>query len=125
MSSKYKNNDSRKDDNRGQHNCHNCSRGPQQKDTISIVSGSASKTTDDYQPNPARVSVVSATAASTNDDSQSHIVPSGENAIPDGGFDSGIMTPAPTFERTLSHMQRSTSTFAYYIQTWLDQSAQV
>jgi plastocyanin len=102
LSSKYKNNDSKKDDNRRQHNCHNCSRGPQQRDTISIVSGGASKTTDAFQQNPAEVSV-GATATWTSDDSQPHTVTSGQTPpTPNGGFDSCILAPAARFEHTFT-----------------------
>lgn len=38
----------------------------------------------------------------TNDDSQPHTATSGENATPDQRFDSGIMTPAATFEYTFT-----------------------
>jgi len=127
LSSKYKNNDSRKEDNRRQHNCHNCSRGPQWHDTISIDSGSASKYTDAFQQNPTQASV-GATAAWTNDDSQPHTVTSGQTPppTPNGRFDSGILAPAARFEQdlsTLSQVQARPPTFSYYIQTWLDQSA--
>jgi plastocyanin len=38
----------------------------------------------------------------TNDDSQPHTVTSGENAQPDGRFDSSIMAPQQTFEHTFT-----------------------
>ena len=95
----------------------------QRHDTISIVSGSASKTTDAFQQNPTQASV-GATAAWTNDDSQPHTVTSGQTPppTPNGGFGSCIMAPAHDLS-TLSQMQASTPAFSYYIQTWLDQSA--
>jgi plastocyanin len=68
---------------------------------VSIVPGSSSLTTDAYAPNPVQVSVGS-TVTWTNDDSQPHTATSGENATPDGTFDSGIMAPAATFEHTFT-----------------------
>jgi len=58
-------------------------------------------TTDAYAPNPIQVSAGS-TVTWTNDDSQPHTATSGENASPDGTFDSGIMAPAATFEHTFA-----------------------
>jgi len=68
---------------------------------VSIVPGSSSLTTDAYAPNPVQVSAGS-TVTWTNDDSQPHTATSGENATPDGTFDSGIMAPAATFEHTFA-----------------------
>ncbi len=68
---------------------------------VSIVPGSSSLTTDAYAPNPIQVSAGS-TVTWTNDDSQPHTATSGENATPDGTFDSGIMAPAATFEHTFA-----------------------
>lgn len=69
--------------------------------SVSIVPGSSSLTTDAYQPNPVQVSVGS-TVTWTNEDSQPHTATSGENATPDGTFDSGIMAPAATFDHTFT-----------------------
>src|SRR3712207_6451562 len=69
--------------------------------SVSIVTGSSSLTTDAYQPNPVQVST-GTTVTWTNDDSQPHTATSGENATPDGTFDSGIMAPAATFEHTVA-----------------------
>jgi glucose/arabinose dehydrogenase/plastocyanin/sugar lactone lactonase YvrE len=69
--------------------------------SVSIVPGSSSLTTDAYQPNPIQVSV-GTTVTWTNDDSQPHTATSGENATPDGRFDSGIMAPSGTFEHTFT-----------------------
>jgi plastocyanin len=69
--------------------------------SISIVSGSSSLTTDAYQPNPIQVSA-GATVTWTNSDSQPHTATSGENATPDEVFDSGILAPAATFEHTFT-----------------------
>jgi plastocyanin len=69
--------------------------------TVSIVEGSSSLTTDAYSPNPVQVSV-GGTVTWTNDDAQPHTVTSGENATPDGDFDSGIMAPEATFEHTFT-----------------------
>ncbi len=69
--------------------------------SVSIVPGSSSLTTDAYAPNPAQVSA-GGTVTWINDDSQPHTATSGENATPDGQFDSGIMAPAATFEHTFT-----------------------
>ena len=69
--------------------------------SVSIVPGSSSLTTDAYQPNPVQVTT-GATVTWTNDDAQPHTATSGENATPDGTFDSGIMAPAATFEHTFA-----------------------
>ena len=69
--------------------------------SVSIVPGSSSLTTDAYQPNPLQVST-GATVTWTNNDAQPHTATSGENATPDGTFDSGIMAPAATFEHTFA-----------------------
>jgi len=68
---------------------------------VSITTGSSTKTTDAFQPNPAQVSVGS-TVTWTNDDAQPHTVNSGENATPDGTFDSGILAPAATYDFTFT-----------------------
>jgi plastocyanin len=69
--------------------------------SVSIVPGSSSLTTDAYQPNPVQVST-GATVTWTNDDAQPHTATSGENATPNGTFDSGILAPAATFEHTFT-----------------------
>ena len=69
--------------------------------SVSIVQGSSTLTTDAYQPNPVQVSVGS-TVTWTNNDAQPHTATSGENATPDGRFDSGIMAPAATFDHTFT-----------------------
>ena len=69
--------------------------------SVSIVQGSFSLTTDAYSPNPIQVSV-GGTVAWTNDDSQPHTATSGEDATPDGNFDSGIMAPTATFGHTFT-----------------------
>src|SRR5918997_1361480 len=69
--------------------------------SVSIVPGSSSLTTDAYQPNPVQVSV-GTTVTWTNDDAQPHTATSGQNATPDGTFDSGIMAPQGTFEHTFT-----------------------
>jgi len=62
---------------------------------------SASLTDTAFSPNPVQVSVGS-TVTWTNDDAQPHTVNSGENATPDGTFDSGILAPAARFEYTFT-----------------------
>jgi plastocyanin len=69
--------------------------------SVSIVSGSSTLTDTAYQPNPVQVSV-GTTVTWTNDDAQPHTVSSGQNATPDGTFDSGIMAPQGTFEHTFT-----------------------
>ncbi len=69
--------------------------------SVSIVPGSSSLTTDAYQPNPVQVSVGD-TVTWTNDDAQPHTATSGQNATPDGRFDSGIMAPGATFDFTFT-----------------------
>ncbi|MDQ3967200.1 MAG: plastocyanin/azurin family copper-binding protein [Thermoproteota archaeon] len=58
-------------------------------------------TTNAYQPNPVQVST-GATVTWTNDDAQPHTATSGENATPDGTFDSSIMAPGATFDFTFT-----------------------
>jgi plastocyanin len=58
-----------------------------QPGSVSIVPGSSSLTDTAFSPNPVQVSVGS-TVTWTNDDSQPHTVVSGQNAQPDGKFDS-------------------------------------
>ena len=69
--------------------------------SVSIVPGSSSLTTDAFQPNPIQVGVGD-TVTWTNDDAQPHTATSGQNATPDGRFDSGIMAPQGTFEHTFT-----------------------
>ena len=68
---------------------------------VSIVPGSSTLTDTAYQPNPVQVSVGD-TVTWTNDDTQPHTVTSGQNAQPDGKFDSDIMAPQQTFEHTFT-----------------------
>jgi plastocyanin len=69
--------------------------------SISIVPGASTLTTDAYQPNPVQVSVGS-TVTWTNNDAQPHTATSGENATPDGRFDSSILAPSATFDHTFT-----------------------
>ena len=69
--------------------------------SVSIVPGSSSLTTDAYSPNPIQVGVGDIVTW-TNDDAQPHTATSGQNATPDGTFDSGIMAPQGTFEHTFT-----------------------
>ncbi|MDQ3851368.1 MAG: plastocyanin/azurin family copper-binding protein [Thermoproteota archaeon] len=68
---------------------------------VSIVPGASTLTADAYSPNSIQVSA-GTTVTWTNDDAQPHTVTSGENATPDGRFDSSIMAPAATFEHTFA-----------------------
>ena len=69
--------------------------------SVAIVPGSSTLTTDAYQPNPVQVSVGS-TVTWTNNDAQPHTATSGENATPDGRFDSSILAPSATFDHTFT-----------------------
>ncbi len=69
--------------------------------SVSIVPGASTLTTDAYQPNPVQVSVGN-TVTWTNNDAQPHTATSGQNATPDGRFDSSIMAPAATFDFTFT-----------------------
>jgi plastocyanin len=82
--------------------------------TADVTSGSSSKTTDAYAPNPIEVNVGD-TVTWTNRDSQPHTVTSGSNGQPDGNFDSSpglnpIMAPQGTF----SHTFETAGEFPYY-----------
>ncbi|MEM3094381.1 MAG: cupredoxin family copper-binding protein [Nitrososphaera sp.] len=66
---------------------------------VSIVQGASSKTNDAYNPNPAQISAGSAVTW-TNDDSVPHTATSGQNATPDGTFDSGILQQGASFSFT-------------------------
>jgi len=69
--------------------------------SVSITKGSASKTSDAFEPDPFQTTV-GAPVTWVNDDSQPHTVTSGEKATPDGRFDSGIMAPEADFEHTFT-----------------------
>ena len=69
--------------------------------SVSIVPGSSTLTTDAFSPNPIQVSV-GTIVTWTNNDAQPHTVSSGENATPNGLFDSSIMSPKATFEHTFT-----------------------
>jgi plastocyanin len=74
--------------------------------SVSIVPGASSLTDTAFQPNPVQVSVGS-TVTWTNDDSQPHTVTSGQNAQPDGKFNSSpnfnpLMAPGQTFSHTFA-----------------------
>ena len=69
--------------------------------SVSIVPGSSSLTDTAFQPNPVQVSV-GTTVTWTNNDAQPHTATSGQNATPDGTFDSSIMAPQGTFEHTFT-----------------------
>ena len=68
---------------------------------VSIPFGSSTLTTEAYQPNPVQISV-GETVRWVNDDSLPHTITSGENATPDGRFDSGILSPAATYEHAFT-----------------------
>jgi glucose/arabinose dehydrogenase/plastocyanin len=68
---------------------------------VSILPDSSTMTDTAYQPNPVQISVGD-TVTWTNDDSQPHTVTSGEDATPDGRFDSSTMTSDATFSHTFT-----------------------
>lgn len=81
---------------------------------VSITSGSSSKTTDAYSPNPIAINAGD-TVVWKNNDLQPHTVTSGINGQPDGNFDSSpnfnpLMAPGGTYQRTFN----SEGTFPYY-----------
>jgi plastocyanin len=82
--------------------------------TAEITSGSSSKTTDSYAPNPINAKVGD-TVTWTNKDSTIHTVTSGSNGQPDGKFDSSpnsqnLMAPQAKF----SHTFEEAGEFPYY-----------
>jgi len=66
---------------------------------VSIVQGASGKTNDAYNPNPAQVSA-GGSVTWTNDDSVPHTATSGQDATPDGTFDSGILQQGASFSFT-------------------------
>jgi plastocyanin len=74
--------------------------------SVSIVSGASTLTTDAYSPNPIQVSV-GTTVTWTNDDAQPHTVTSGSNGQPDNKFNSSpnftpLLNPGQTFSFTFT-----------------------
>jgi plastocyanin len=81
---------------------------------VDITTGGSSKTTDAFSPNPVNVKVGD-TVTWTNKDSTPHTVTSGENAKPDGKFDSSpgfqqLIVPQGTF----SHTFTEAGSYPYY-----------
>lgn len=74
--------------------------------SVSIVSGSSTMTTDAFSPNPIQVSVGTTTLTWTNNDSQPHTVTSGSNGQPDNKFNS-----SPNFNPLLNQGQTFSFTF--------------
>jgi nitrite reductase (NO-forming) len=68
---------------------------------VSIPQGSSTLTEGAYDPNPVQVSA-GGTVTWTNADAQPHTATSGENAAPDGTFDSGILTVGKSFSHTFA-----------------------
>ncbi|MDQ5842081.1 MAG: plastocyanin/azurin family copper-binding protein [Thermoproteota archaeon] len=68
---------------------------------VSIVPGASGLTDTAYSPNPIQVGV-DGRVTWINGDTQPHTVTSGENAAPDGRFDSGILAPRGDFEHTFT-----------------------
>jgi plastocyanin len=68
---------------------------------VSIVSGASTLTDSAFQPDPVNVSILS-TVTWTNNDAQPHTATSGENAAPDGIFDSGILVAHKSFSHTFA-----------------------
>src|SRR5437867_6135563 len=83
---------------------------------VSITSGSTSKTTDAFSPNPVNAKVGD-TVTWTNDDSQPHTVVSGDGktAIPDGKFNSSPnFNPLIKTKETFSVKFNQTGDYPYY-----------
>ena len=68
---------------------------------VSIPQGSSTLSEGAYDPNPVQVSA-GGTVTWTNDDAQPHTATSGENAAPDGIFDSGILAAGKSFSHTFA-----------------------
>jgi plastocyanin len=81
---------------------------------VSITPGSASKTTDAFDPNPVEVSVGD-TVTWTNDDSQPHTVTSGSKGQPDGKFDSSPnFNPLVAPQQSFNHTFEEAGEYPYY-----------
>ena len=74
--------------------------------TVDITTGSSSKTTDAFAPNPINIKVGD-TVTWTNKDTTPHTVTSGSNGTPDGKFNS-----SPDFNPLLAPQQKFNNTFA-------------
>jgi plastocyanin len=85
---------------------------------VSIVSGASTLTDSAFQPDPVNVDILS-TVTWTNDDAQPHTATSGENAAPDGIFDSSILAAGKSFSYTFAEAGEYRTT-ACFIQTWLE-----
>jgi plastocyanin len=68
---------------------------------VSIPQGSSTLSEGAYDPNPVQVSA-GGTVTWINDDAQPHTATSGENAAPDGKFDSGILAARKSFSYTFA-----------------------
>jgi plastocyanin len=68
---------------------------------VSIPQGSSTLSEDAYDPNPVQVSA-GGTVTWINDDAQPHTATSGENAVPNGKFDSGILAAHKSFSHTFA-----------------------
>jgi nitrite reductase (NO-forming) len=68
---------------------------------VSIPQGSSTLSDGAYDPNPVQVSA-GGTVTWTNDDAQPHTATSGENAAPDGIFDSSILAAGKSFSHTFA-----------------------
>jgi plastocyanin len=68
---------------------------------VSIPQGSSTLSEGAYDPNPVQVSA-GGTVTWTNNDAQPHTATSGENAAPDGIFDSSILAAGKSFSHTFA-----------------------
>ena len=68
---------------------------------VSIPQGSSTLSEGAYDPNPVQVSA-GGTVTWTNNDAQPHTATSGENAAPDGIFDSSILAAGKSFSYTFA-----------------------
>ncbi|MEW6603632.1 MAG: plastocyanin/azurin family copper-binding protein [Thermoproteota archaeon] len=82
--------------------------------TADVTSGSSSKTTDAYAPNPINANVGD-TVTWTNRDSTPHTVTSGTAGAPDGKFDSSPgFNPLLAPQQTFSHTFTEAGEYPYY-----------
>ena len=68
---------------------------------VSIPQGASTLTEGAYDPNPVQVSA-GGTVTWTNNDAQPHTATSGENAAPDGVFDSAVLAAHKSFSHTFA-----------------------
>ena len=68
---------------------------------VDITEGASTKTTNAYSPNPVEINVGD-TVIWTNQDATAHSATSGEDATPDGVFDSAVLAAGKSFSHTFA-----------------------